>query len=79
MMNRDEVQRLAEEAGLIPSAHGKVCGIHAVERFAAMVAAAEREACAKVCDDQGNDSECPERATYCAAAIRARSAAKEQP
>jgi hypothetical protein len=39
-----------------------------LERFAALVAAAEREACAKVCDGwmhaNGND---------CAAAIRARS------
>ena len=33
----------------------------------------EREACAKVCDDQANEPECPERAKYCAAAIRMRS------
>lgn len=41
-------------------------------RFAALVAAAEREECAKVCDQQAHEPECPERATYCAAAIRAR-------
>lgn len=32
----------------------------------------EREACAKVCDEQANEPECPERAAYCADAIRAR-------
>lgn len=44
-----------------------------IERFAALVAAAEREACAKVCEDidveyEGEDV----LATWCAAAIRAR-------
>ena len=34
---------------------------------------AEREACAKVCDEQAKEPECPERAMYCADAIRARS------
>ena len=33
----------------------------------------EREACAKVCEDQANEPECPERARYCADAIRNRS------
>jgi hypothetical protein len=49
------------------------------ERFAAMVAAAEREACAKVCDDVNQmaydnpDDWAPwEAADACAAAIRAR-------
>jgi hypothetical protein len=32
---------------------------------------AERERCAKVCEDQANEPECPERAMYCAEAIRA--------
>lgn len=32
----------------------------------------EREACAQICDEQANDPECPERAKYCAEAIRAR-------
>jgi hypothetical protein len=42
-------------------------------RFAAMVAAAEREACAKVCDD-ATDGMCSFKwmAHHCAAAIRAR-------
>lgn len=32
----------------------------------------EREACAQICDDQAKEGECPERARYCAEAIRAR-------
>lgn len=28
------------------------------------------EACAKVCDEQAKEPECPERAAYCAEAIR---------
>jgi hypothetical protein len=71
-MTRDDIIRMAREA--------EWSGIHCVEpslsinltedelmRFAALVAAAEREACAKVCDGwmhaNGND---------CAEAIRAR-------
>lgn len=40
--------------------------------FLNAAAKAEREACAKVCDEQAKEPECPERAQYCAAAIRAR-------
>jgi hypothetical protein len=56
-------------------------GISALERFAELVAAAEREECAKVCDEQGNGRKAMEHyaaltyagATHdCAAAIRAR-------
>jgi len=79
-MNRDDINKLAREAGLLPILNedafqkwewektNKV-----LERFAALVAAAEREACAKVCEDidaeyDGEDV----LATWCAAAIRAR-------
>lgn len=47
----------------------------AFERFAQLVAAAEREACAKVCDPTNERSDWTEYATTkaeCAAAIRAR-------
>lgn len=37
----------------------------------AEVRRAERERCAKVCEDQANEPECTERAMYCAEAIRA--------
>lgn len=72
MVSREQIIRMAREAGLRvgPSRDGPddVWGVGTnLERFAALVAAAEREACAKVCDDMvlytGYD---------CAAAIRAR-------
>ena len=71
-MNREEVIRMAREAGayaptLPIGPHDAMFSYASLERFAALVAAAEREACAKVCDGwlhaNGND---------CAAAIRAR-------
>lgn len=46
-MNRDETLRLALKAG-IDVAFGA-----AVDRFAAVIAAAEREACAKACEEDG--------------------------
>lgn len=45
-MNLDDITRMAREAGYSWSMH-----ISALERFAELVAAAEREACAKVCED----------------------------
>jgi len=67
-MTRDDIIRMAREAGL-PEAIIEMTPI-AFERFAALVAAAEREACAKVCDEYEADfHDGPE---YCAAAIRAR-------
>ncbi len=44
-MTKDEVIRMAREAGLFYD------GPKELEKFAALVAAAEREACAKVCED----------------------------
>lgn len=56
-MNRDDVIRMAREAGLlIPSSRIDgglalgACTVPDFERFASLVAAAEREACAKVCE-----------------------------
>ncbi len=52
-MTRDDIERMAVEAGgFIPEWRGiwELSG-DALERFAALVAAAEREACAKVCED----------------------------
>ena len=76
-MNRDDVIRMAREAG-IPydpwpdSAYNKN-----IERFAALVAAAEREACAKVCEsmrpsEQEFDQRFYTACTLNANAIRAR-------
>ena len=51
-MNRDDIIRMAKEAGictgnsiLLPAPDGQ---IEALDRFAALVAAAEREACCKI-------------------------------
>jgi len=44
-MTRDELIRMASDCGLMMRDEP----MHGVERFAALVAAAEREACAKVC------------------------------
>jgi hypothetical protein len=67
-MTRDDIIRMAREAGII------VIG-EAVWELCALVAAAEREACAQVCDRateansyQGNDW----TLSSCAKAIRAR-------
>ena len=75
-MNRDDVIRMAREAdfwlvGMEPYQTQ-------LERFAQLVAAAERESCAKVCDEvrdvigrSGDVVDKPD--CWCAAAIRARS------
>ena len=82
-MTKDEIIKLAREAGAEFYAETLcVNGKDAhdfIERFAAIVAAHEREACAKVCKDIANSQfESGETETagvldYCAAAIRARS------
>jgi hypothetical protein len=67
-MRRDDIIRMAREAGM-PMAWISVSGVlnwSELQRFAALVAAAEREHCAKVCDMLWNAAECAE-------AIRARS------
>jgi hypothetical protein len=68
-MIREDIIRMAREAAdetgtLIPTYWNDPL----LERFAALVAAAEREACAKVCEDKNTLLAWP---TY-AAAIRAR-------
>lgn len=84
MINKGEIIKLAREAGwdemgadLWGAAFDGAMSIHALERFAALVAAAEREACAEECENQkvGLPSyfEIDERIQWCADAIRARS------
>jgi hypothetical protein len=74
-MNRDDIIRMAREAG------GDDWGIFRdfmpeLEHFAALVAAAEREACAKVCDDLvlAHPGRADLTAQQCAFAIRERGA-----
>ena len=48
-MTRDDIIKMAREAGLDPDLWNYT---DAFERFAALVAAHEREACAKICDEK---------------------------
>jgi hypothetical protein len=52
-MTRDDIINMAREAGAtVSSFHGRfVMYPDDIERFAALVAAHEREACAKVCEE----------------------------
>ena len=81
-MNREDIIRMARAAGLDPDLWNYT---DAFERFAALVAAAEREACAKECYDvelrftqlcnkyfYEFDAGGADAAKQCAAAIRAR-------
>ena len=81
-MTRDEIIAMAKEAGCVsatfwPDGFTGLMGVF--ERFAALVAAAEREACAKVCDDKAQDISLSNRrrcdADALATAIRQRGAA----
>ena len=76
-MNRDEVLRLAREAGFVCQRDEYLFG-EMLERFASLVAAHEREQCAKACDEIARelvtlacDSEA-HGADGCSVAIRAR-------
>ncbi len=70
-MTLDDIIRLANEAGLWLDSEGSIAGgqLDSAPRFAAIVAAAEREACAKVADDMTLPDWTNEQI---AAAIRAR-------
>jgi hypothetical protein len=74
-MNREDIIRMAREVGIEFDPRWGTCytGNIQLERFAALVAAHEREACAKVCEDIDTEYEGEDvLATWCAAAIRAR-------
>lgn len=79
-MTKTEVIAIARDVGMCGMLTDVVCTIDELERFAALVAAAEREACAKVCDELAKMAATPESAACwmrldCAAAIRKRGAA----
>ena len=53
-MTKEDIMRLAEASGVEDSLlyeHWR-CNLESMTRFAALVASAEREACAKVCEDE---------------------------
>jgi hypothetical protein len=69
-MTRDDIIKMAREAGFFHTGTEPQyfsCRTTSIERFAALVAAAEREECAKVCDKHWDDN-----GQHCANAIRAR-------
>lgn len=63
-MTSDEVYKLIETNGL--TLHGDI------EHFAALVASAEREACAKVCEQHGYEHYCGNVTDKLAKTIRTR-------
>ena len=72
-MTREDIIRMYEKAnGWSPEGWDKT--VDELERFAALVAAAEREACAKVCEEYQDavDRHRWPNGYECAAAIRAR-------
>ena len=77
-MTRDDIIRMAFEVSdgvLSYDAEGRwILSEQEATRFAALVAAAEREACAKVCDARGigDHNREDQEAKRCAEAIRAR-------
>lgn len=81
-MTQDEVIQIAKQAGFtrINQDSPVVCGLALFERFANLVAAKEREACAVVCDEEAKqnqrmfprDESLGIAATECAESIRAR-------
>jgi hypothetical protein len=73
-MTKEDVIKMAREAGLLPSdsTFGYGAEVAELSRFAALVAASEREACAKLCADGIKAHHYP-MLSEVAAAIRARS------
>ena len=76
-MTRDDILRIAREAGFVLASNATGEAMGRFSRFAALIAAEEREACAKVCQEISKDYWMGdaqfEAATRCAATIRARS------
>lgn len=77
-MTQDEIVKMARETGLVRTGDKWVeparWGVTELVHFAALVAAAEREACAWVCDELvlAHPGRADLTADQCAAAIRAR-------
>ena len=73
-MTRDDIIHMAREAGWTEYSLLHAVELQRLETFAALVAAAEREACAKLCEKMlGVFHPTEVITTRCAAAIRARS------
>jgi hypothetical protein len=78
-MTRDDIIKMAREAGFNPVSYTGA-NLELFEHFAELVAAAEREACAKVCDEKVDSEYKTGKVDHnemawtqaCATAIRAR-------
>jgi hypothetical protein len=74
-VNKDDIIRIAREAGIefypSPVNDVRLCLVNNLEHFAALVAAAEREACAKLCESLNEDFDSL-HVESCAEAIRSR-------
>ena len=78
-MDRDDIIKRAREAGFNPVSY-MGANLESFERFAELVAAREREACAKLCDEKVNAEYATGKVDHnemawtqaCAIAIRAR-------
>ncbi len=68
-MTRDDIIRMAREAGINNDCDGIWCEADQLERFAALVASAERDACADICEQHASIEGIAQK---CAAAIRTR-------
>jgi hypothetical protein len=66
-MTKDDIARMAQEAGFAEK-YGYVTALVCIDRFANLVAAAEREACARMC----NEADKSTHPADLAAAIQAR-------
>ena len=71
-MNRDDIIRMAREAGMAGMLTDVVTTFDELERFAALVAAAERETCAEACKRLLYDGEDSYVVNKCVEAICAR-------
>jgi hypothetical protein len=77
-MNRDDIIRIAREAGAGAWGDSVIPAMMDIERFAALVAAHEREACAEIAEETAvlygldNPDDYDKGCMDCAAAIRAR-------
>jgi hypothetical protein len=74
-MTRDEIVQIAWDCGILMRSHQHQEEPTKLERFAERIAAAEREACAELCqemEDRENPYERNVAVLDCASAIRAR-------
>lgn len=71
-MNREEIIRMARESGIPVAIVAGNPSAAQIERFAQLVSAAEREACAKECEHTAVRMGSEWMAHHCAEAIRAR-------